>query len=123
MGMSVYAVGGIGFVIDLTQIEDENHREELGEVRASSDDALFIHHVGSHDNSTDGLFIGVGAAVGWNKAIDEEPARDIDMSMNDIRDTIYNFLEGVVFDDGSNALQYAPSEHAGFGLHVYPFVN
>lgn len=122
MGMSVNAVAGIGFVIDLRKIENEDHRDELGEVWSAETDGVFAHKVGSYDHSDDGLFIGVGARVCWNTDISEEPAQRIE-SLNDIRDTIYNFLEGVVFDDGSNALQYAPSEHAGFGLHVYPHVN
>lgn len=122
MGMDVTAVGGIGFVIDLRKIENEDHREHMREFYhlSNEDDPMIYERIGSFDDSGNGVFVGLGMTSDWNDDIDETAGVSIE-GHNEMRDTVLNFVEAIEFEDGTNAGQYV--DPANFGLHVAVEVN
>jgi len=116
MGMSVYAVGGIGIIF-----RPSDHGEDVAEQFADGfnglPDGLICEEVGAYQDDP-AFFLGAGRAVGWNSGIDHAPMTN--MNVEAIRQKIVNFLSTVTLEDGTALALFKEED---FGLHILPYVS
>lgn len=118
MGMSVDAVGGVGIIIDLSALTDEQREEmEGGFYPMPEGSPLTCSQIGAYLDY-EAYFLGVGTSRDWNDGIDGEPTPLPDSAV--IREMILDFLKTQSLGDGTCEVLFSEE---GFGLHVYPHVN
>lgn len=117
MGMSVDAIGGVGIIIDLSKLTDEQAEEMDGGFWPMTDSPLICQQVGAYlDEQV--YFLGVGTSRDWNDGVDAEPHPLPDNAV--IREMILDFLKTQSLGDGTCEVLFSEE---GFGLHVYPYVS
>ena len=118
MGQSVYAVAGYGVILNLENVENEDHREALEDLDFREDG--FISTVVGAYSDLPVWFIGAGASVNAYRVSPGKPI-DFDPVRHGVMERIEAFLDEVKFDDGTTAKQYLDAET--FGFHVAGYVS
>lgn len=113
MGMTVRAIAGMGIITsvgpdDFTYIDEDYE----------SPDWLIWTAVGAYA-IPQLYFLGSGASVGWNAEVTGVPITLPDIE--EVRKVIQTELRNAKLDSGKTA--ESEFTEAGFGFHVYPYVD
>lgn len=115
MGVDVLALAGFGVIFDTA-----NYDDEVGEIIRDLWDhkkTVIAGRIGGECDSH--VFVGVGGTADWRRAVQLEPFPIPDL--DEVRQRIRTFLEGVELPDGSNAYSLYDDTKFGFYVNIYVF--
>ena len=119
MGQSITAVAGYGIILDIENVQNEDHYTALSDLYADAEDAIACLSVGAYTDHPM-WFIGEGVEASAYRSNPGTPSA-LNPEPTGVLDRIRAFLEGIVFEDGQTALIYLKPET--FGFHVASYVS
>lgn len=125
MGLSISAAGGLGYVIDTSKIENEDHAEAIRDLYLRDEDVGVISAVVGFWEDDHYIFIGFGSENSMRQGISSTPTRVLtdDTTIEQVRATVDRVIDAIVLTEDGPAGELRQYITQPFGLHVYAYAN